>query len=253
MCRRALAIVGLLALVTAVFASFTAPADAATRGGSVRWTARMVDPGQPVAARIKGSKGFTVSIYWGDGTKSSRGCPKVACAKSVRHVYAAAGTYKVVARSGGRVIGSHRLTVSARPVTTVDTPAWAVKMLDLVNDERAKVGAAPLTLCAPLVSAAEKYAELMADTDYYGHTGPDGRQPWDRGLAEGYRYTTYAENIAAGQRSVPEVMDDWIDSSGHYANIIDRDYTHAGFGHGTSDRATYSDYWVQNFGAGGKC
>jgi len=126
-------------------------------------------------------------------------------------------------------------------------------MLQQVNAVRAKVGGAPLVLCPSLMRAASKYAQVMSSTGHFDHTGPDGSQPWDRGGAEGYRYLAYGENIAAGQSSVQAVMDSWVKSPGHYANLVNRRFTHLGVGHATTAAGEYSDYWVQNFGAGGKC
>lgn len=132
-------------------------------------------------------------------------------------------------------------------------PAWARSMLAAVNAERTKAGVGLLTLCAPLITAAEKYAQVMASTGRFEHVGIDGKQPWDRGTAEGYRYRTYGENIAAGQGSVASVMESWIHSPGHYANLVKGTYTHVGFGHALLAGTEYQDYWVQNFGSGGKC
>ena len=126
-------------------------------------------------------------------------------------------------------------------------------MLKLVNVQRAKAGVRPLVLCAPLSAASGKYAKVMARTGHFDHTGPDGRQPSDRGEAEGYHYRAYGENIAAGQPTVRTVMTAWIHSPGHFANIVSPTFTHLGVGHATSSGTRVSDYWVQNFGAGGRC
>jgi uncharacterized protein YkwD len=125
-------------------------------------------------------------------------------------------------------------------------------MLALVNAQRAKVGASPLVLCAPLSVASRKYARVMARTGHFGHTGPDGRQPWDRGSAEGYEFRAYGENIADGQDTVREVMRGWVNSPGHYANLVNKTFTHLGVGRADS-AGRHSEYWVQNFGAGGRC
>ncbi len=126
-------------------------------------------------------------------------------------------------------------------------------MLKLVNAQRAKAGVGPLALCARLDAASGKYARVMARTGHFDHTGPDGRQPWDRGVAEGYRYSAYAENIAAGQQTVRDVMNAWVSSPGHYANLVSDRYTHLGVGRASAPQSRLSPYWVQNFGAGGKC
>jgi len=94
---------------------------------------------------------------------------------------------------------------------------------------------------------------LMASQNYYGHVGPDGRQPWDRMRSQGYRFRQAAENIAAGQTTIEQVMTAWIQSPHHYANLIDRDLRHVGFGFAANVGSTYQTYWVQNFGRGTGC
>jgi uncharacterized protein YkwD len=137
--------------------------------------------------------------------------------------------------------------------TTAKQPTWAMTMLKLVNVQRAKAGVRPFVLCARLSVASGKYARVMARTRHFDHTGPDGRQPWDRGEAEGYHYLAYGENIAVGQPTVRAVMNAWIHSPGHFANIVSPSFTHLGVGHATSTGSRGSEYWVQNFGAGGHC
>ncbi len=141
----------------------------------------------------------------------------------------------------------------AKPAPATQHEPWVTAMLALVNEQRAKAGVGRLILCAPLMRASGAYAQAMAQTGHFEHIGTDGSEPWDRGRAQGYRYRTYAENIAAGQSSVAMVMSSWVDSPGHFANLINGSFTHLGVGHATAPTGEYSDYWVQNFGAGGKC
>lgn len=164
----------------------------------------------------------------------------------------AAGVLAVVPADAAPASVSAAVPV-ASAVRRAEQPAWAVSMLKQVNAVRAKVGARPLVLCPPLMRATAKYALLMATTGHFDHVGPDGSEPWDRGRAEGYRYRAYGENIAEGQDTVKAVMDAWVHSPGHYANLIGRQFTHLGVGHAVSDTGEYGDYWVQNFGAGGRC
>jgi len=146
-------------------------------------------------------------------------------------------------------------TPTAAPEVTPDVAGlpvgWQENMLRQANTLRAGVGVAPLALCASINAAAQKYATLMADTGHYAHQGPDGRSPWDRMTAEGYNYQSAAENIAWGQDDVDEVMQDWIESPGHYKNLVNKSFDHVGFGGSASSDGEIS--WVQNFGAGGKC
>jgi uncharacterized protein YkwD len=126
-------------------------------------------------------------------------------------------------------------------------------MLAAVNQLRASVGSSPLTLCEPISRAAQFYAALMADSNYYGHVGPDGSQAWDRMSAQGYAWRGAGENIAGGYDSVNAVMAGWEKSPGHYKNLVNPDFTHVGFGSATAPSSRYGTYWVQNFGYGGRC
>lgn len=137
---------------------------------------------------------------------------------------------------------------------TVTLPrGWRRAMLVRVNELRARVGAPPLRPCASLRRTAEHYAIAMASADHFGHVGTDGSEPWDRMTREGYRWHDAAENIAAGQRSVDEVMDDWIASPEHYANLVNPNVRDVGFGFSDDPGTTYGSYWVQNFGRGRGC
>lgn len=116
---------------------------------------------------------------------------------------------------------------------------------------RAAKGLRALTLCAPIERAAQNYAELMASTGHFDHTGPDGSKPWDRMRVEGYQWASAGENIAYGYADVASVMQGWIDSLGHHANLVGTSFTHVGFGKAASPSGR--SYWVQNFGSGGTC
>ena len=89
------------------------------------------------------------------------------------------------------------------------------------------------------------------------HTGPDGSQLPQRVNAAGYAgWTTIGENLAAGQGSVSAVMDAWIKSSSHMANLVKPEYRHVGFGRQMGllkGNTNESWFWVQNFGANGAC
>src|SRR5690606_16826067 len=130
----------------------------------------------------------------------------------------------------------------------VDT-SWQKQMLDAVNAERAKAGVGPLALCGSLNRAAQGYADRMRAENFFSHTAPDGSTVETRLRAAGYGSgRTWGENIARGQTSVASVMQGWMNSAGHKANILRANFTHLGVG-----RSSSGNYWVQNFGAGGSC
>ena len=133
-------------------------------------------------------------------------------------------------------------------------PGTDSRMLRRVNEEREREGLSALTWCPALARAAEGHSVDMADRQYFEHESPDGLQVWDRVRAEGYDYSSVGENIAVGQESVVEVMDGWMDSPGHRANILSPDYEHFGLGIRTGNYSgRRAIYWTQNFGSGGDC
>ena len=152
-------------------------------------------------------------------------------------------------------LGAVKGRIGCRDVVNLDkpqpAPGWQDAMLSSVNLERSRRGAAPLVLCAALNRSAQGYADEMAFTGRFAHTGADNSQPWDRMMAAGYQWTTAGENLALGQSDVPSVMTAWVNSPGHYANIINPAFVHLGVGATPSPSGGW--YWVQNFGAGGNC
>lgn len=113
-----------------------------------------------------------------------------------------------------------------------------------VNRERSAAGCGPLEGDATLDDAADLHAEDMAANDYFSHTSLDGRSPTDRAAEQGYDGGV-GENIAAGYPDVASVMEGWMNSEGHRANILNCGYDVIGIG--LADRGG-TLYWVQNFG-----
>lgn len=127
-------------------------------------------------------------------------------------------------------------------------------MLARINTLRAGVGAQPVALCQALHHSAVAHATDMATNRFFDHKGSDGSTLAVRVDRTTYgRWTYLAENIAAGQRSVEQVMNGWINSPGHYANLTSTNVTHVGLGFIQSSGSPYGTYWVQNFGTSGTC
>lgn len=121
----------------------------------------------------------------------------------------------------------------------------ADQVLELVNKERAKVGLKALTLSDELTNVATLKAKDMAEKGYFDHTSPTYGTPFEMMKRFGIQYRSAGENIAAGQMDAQEVMDSWMNSSGHRANILNSDYEQIGIGYYTGGR--YDFYWVQMF------
>ena len=109
--------------------------------------------------------------------------------------------------------------------------------------------AAPaLALNAKLNTASDNHAIDMATYNYFSHTGRDGSKPWDRMTRAGYVWRAAGENIAAGYTTARAVVDGWLKSPGHCANIMNPNYKEVGVGYGYTTTSTYKSYWVNNFG-----
>lgn len=130
-------------------------------------------------------------------------------------------------------------------------------MLTAVNNARAsarscgdtRYNAAPaLTWSCELAQAAATHSADMASHNFLSHAGSDGLQVSDRATAAGYRWQSIGENIAAGQTSVDAVMQSWLQSSGHCANIMNPSFVDFGAASATDSGSDYRIYWTQVFG-----
>lgn len=126
-----------------------------------------------------------------------------------------------------------------------------------VNAERAKAGCAPLKVNSRLVAAARAHAKAMAEQNFFGHTGKDGSKSGNRIRRQGYSFRAAAENIAAGQESVSQVLGNWLGSPGHRRNILNCRLKETGIAvvYQPDDRPIQGQsrpfryYWVQVFAA----
>jgi uncharacterized protein YkwD len=145
----------------------------------------------------------------------------------------------------------------ANPIGSNPAPTkaqFAQEVLALTNQFRATQGLAALTLNPELVAAADRHSADMLNQDYFDHTGRNGSKPWDRAGAVGYAASMIGENIAAGYGSAESVVQGWINSPGHRANLLNFRYTEMGLGYSSSTQDTgtvnYGNYWTQMFGSG---
>ncbi|MFE9634072.1 CAP domain-containing protein [Streptomyces sp. NPDC006463] len=119
-------------------------------------------------------------------------------------------------------------------------------VLALVNKERAAAGCGPLTTNAKLSAAARSYSDTMARSGVMSHTGPDGSTMTSRVEAAGYGWSRLGENIARGQSDADAVMNAWMNSPGHKANILNCSFKEIGIGVHKGDGGPW---WTQDFGA----
>ncbi|UQA92899.1 CAP domain-containing protein [Streptomyces halobius] len=148
------------------------------------------------------------------------------------------------AKSPGRT-ASATPEPSATPSKTPDAGTSAeAQVLSLVNQERAQAGCSPVTADKELAGLAQQFSDDMAARDFFGHTDPDGDTPWDRARDLGIT-DLGGENIARGQANAQSVMDTWMNSPGHRANILNCDYKTMGVG---VHFGSGGPWWTQDFG-----
>ncbi|MFI7605542.1 CAP domain-containing protein [Micromonospora sp. NPDC049366] len=121
--------------------------------------------------------------------------------------------------------------------------AQAREIVDLVNAERAKAGCGALGIDDKLMTAAQRHSQDQADHQNMSHTGSDGSDAGDRLDRVGYAWRTYGENVAWNQKTPAAVMDAWMNSPGHRANILNCAFTEIGVGIASSN----GPYWTQVF------
>lgn len=107
-------------------------------------------------------------------------------------------------------------------------PSAEGQVLALVNVQRVAAGCGALSADPGLAAVARAHSTDMRDRGFFSHTNPDGLDPFDRAAAAGL--TARAENIAYGQPDATAVMDSWMNSAGHRANILDCSLTRLGVG-----------------------
>ena len=127
------------------------------------------------------------------------------------------------------------------------------EVLRLTNLERQKAKLSDLTLNQSLNNAAQIQSEDLALGDFFAHTSPDGTTLADRLETGGYTsYSTAGENIAAGQVTAQQVVDEWMASPSHRDNILESDFTELGVGYYFLEQDTgeinFNRYWTQTFG-----
>ncbi|MFC7439822.1 CAP domain-containing protein [Laceyella putida] len=119
------------------------------------------------------------------------------------------------------------------------------EVIQLVNQEREKRGLAKLAISEQVSRVARKKSEDMKEHHYFSHESPTYGSPFEMLQRFGVRYTMAGENIAAGQTTAEQVMESWMNSEGHRANILNPDYTHIGVGYVKG--GDYGVYWTQQF------
>lgn len=135
-------------------------------------------------------------------------------------------------------------TASTQPSTNSGSSADEKRAFDLLNADRASNGLKPLKLNLQLTTLGEKYAQDMINRNFFSHTDPDGKSPFDRMKQAGISYSYAGENIAINS-NVTAAEKAFMNSPGHRSNILSPNYTDVGLG--VRYDAKGSAYVVQEF------
>jgi uncharacterized protein YkwD len=124
---------------------------------------------------------------------------------------------------------------------------FAQQSILLVNQARSEAGLEPLTESPVLSEVAEAYSRRMATEGFYGHEDPQGKRASDRIAEAGYLAQMSAENIASGQPDAQTVVEGWLNSPGHRANIMNPEFREIGAGYAYTQTPPYHHYWTHLF------
>ncbi|NCA67069.1 MAG: SafA/ExsA family spore coat assembly protein [Clostridia bacterium] len=137
-------------------------------------------------------------------------------------------------------VGQKIAIPEASPLKTIED-----EIFRLVNVQRVNNGLQPLKNNWQAARVARIKSQDMIDRNYFSHTSPTYGSPFKMMEAYGLRFSSAAENIAYGQRSAAEVMNSWMNSPGHRANILSRNITEIGVG--VAKKANGTMYFTQMF------
>jgi len=150
--------------------------------------------------------------------------------------------------------------VLGRPLLSGGLGDWQVegqKLLEEVNAARNQArrcgaqsfaAAPPLTWNARLGVAAEDHSRAMANGNFFSHLGSDGRTPGDRAELAGYDGRLVGENIAAALEVPGKVVDGWLASPGHCANLMNPQFGELGAAYAIDPQSDAGIYWTAMFG-----
>jgi uncharacterized protein YkwD len=170
------------------------------------------------------------------------------------------GTYFLQVSTTAKGNNNYRLNLTSTPsgtstqlqANTESSPSMIDQVVLLTNNFRRQNGLLPLTVNPLLNAAAQSQSQNMALQDYFDHTAPDGSTPGQRVTATGYRWSRVAENIGAGYSTADAVVEGWINSPGHRANMLDPNVTEIGIGYyflpNDTGNQNWNYYWTQEFG-----
>ncbi|MBU6956986.1 CAP domain-containing protein [Pseudomonas sp. CVAP len=150
--------------------------------------------------------------------------------------------------------------VLARPLLVSRLGDWQAegqKLLEMINSARKQTrqcgaqsfaATQPLAWNTMLATAAQTHTQAMANQNFFDHKDRDGRTPGDRAELAGYAGQQIGENIAAGQDTVRKVIDGWLASPGHCANLMNPQFRELGAAYAVDPKSDAGIYWTAMFG-----
>jgi uncharacterized protein YkwD len=132
-----------------------------------------------------------------------------------------------------RALGREHVEVTGRRVADVpepDRPATSFEesVVQAMNRQRASFGLAALRINSRLEAAADDRITDMLGKNYFGHMSPDGIKPWSWVEQRGYDYREFGENLAVGYSSADSIVDGWMHSLAHRANVLNGNFDEVG-------------------------
>lgn len=128
------------------------------------------------------------------------------------------------------------------PTADTSVTAYEREVVRLVNVERSKAGLSPLEYDWELSRVARYKSQDMSDLGYFSHTSPTYGSPFQMMKSFGISYRSAGENIARGYTTPASVVEGWMNSQGHRANILNSTFTRIGVGY-----VKDGHYWTQMF------
>ena len=128
------------------------------------------------------------------------------------------------------------------PTIDASVAGYEAEVIELVNEIRGEYGLSPLKTNWQLSRVARYKSLDMHDRKYFSHTSPTDGTPLKMIKDFGISYRTAGENIAKGYKNPHDAVKGWMNSSGHRANILNKDYTQIGVGY-----VPDGNYWTQMF------
>ena len=217
-----------------------------------------INSGQTATLTSGASGTSPLSFQWYAGPSGTTSSPIVGATSSGFTTPALTATTSYWVRVSNAFGAANSNTATVTVIADTSNPSAEEQVLVIVNQRRA-AGATcggtpyppvgPLTMNANLQLAARLHSQDMATQNYFSHTSLDGRTFDQRIRNAGYTGSfPLGENLAGGQSSPQSLVDGWMNSPGHCANIMNGAFRSTGVGYAFSASSTYRHYWTQTFG-----